>query len=103
MASADKPPWLRTTWRAERDEFEHVRDALRSRGLVTVCEEASCPNVDECWSDEGTATFMLMGDTCTRSCGFCDVATGAGERLDPLEPARVAGAVAEIGLDHVVL
>jgi lipoic acid synthetase len=76
---------------------------LRERGLVTVCEEASCPNVDECWSGEGTATFMLMGDTCTRGCGFCDVATGAGEALDPLEPAKIAGAVDDIGLDYAVL
>ncbi len=103
MASADKPPWLRQEWKADRDSFEHVREALRKRDLVTVCEEASCPNVDECWSDEGTATFMLMGDTCTRGCGFCDVDTGGGEELDPLEPAKVAGAVEEIGLDYAVV
>ncbi len=103
MASADKPPWLRQRWTAEREDFEHVREALRKRDLVTVCEEASCPNVDECWSDEGTATFMLMGDTCTRGCGFCDVSTGGGDDLDPLEPAKVAGAVEEIGLDYAVV
>lgn len=103
MASADKPPWLRQRWTAEREEFEHVREALRKRDLVTVCEEASCPNVDECWSDEGTATFMLMGDTCTRGCGFCDVATGGGEELDPMEPAKVAGAVDDVGLDYAVV
>jgi lipoic acid synthetase len=101
--ATDKPPWLRREWQPDRDDFEQVREPLRERGLVTVCEEASCPNVDECWSGEGTATFMLMGDTCTRGCGFCDVATGSGEQLDPLEPAKIAGAVDDIGLDYAVL
>lgn len=99
----EKPPWLKQRWTADREDFGHIRDALRKRGLVTVCEEASCPNIDECWSQEGTATFMIMGDTCTRGCGFCDVATGAGDELDPMEPARIAGAVEEIGLDYVVI
>lgn len=99
----DKPPWLKQRWTADREDFGHIRDALRRRGLVTVCEEASCPNIDECWSQEGTATFMIMGDTCTRGCGFCDVDTGGGEELDPLEPAKIAGAVEEIGLDYVVI
>jgi lipoic acid synthetase len=99
----DKPPWLRREWAPGRDDFDDIREALRKRDLVTVCEEASCPNIDECWSDEGTATFMIMGDTCTRGCGFCDVATGGGDDLDPLEPAKVAGAVSEIGLDYAVI
>lgn len=99
----DKPSWLKQRWSADRGDFEHIHNALEKRGLVTVCEEASCPNIDECWSQEGTATFMIMGDTCTRGCGFCDVATGGGERLDPLEPAKIAGAVDEIGLDYVVI
>lgn len=99
----DKPAWLKQRWTADREDFGHIRDALRRRGLVTVCEEASCPNIDECWSQEGTATFMIMGDTCTRGCGFCDVDTGGGDELDPLEPARIAGAVEEIGLDYVVI
>ncbi|MFP4187814.1 MAG: lipoyl synthase [Halobacteriales archaeon] len=101
--ATEKPPWLRREWKPRRDDFDDIRDALRDRDLVTVCEEASCPNIDDCWSDEGTATFMIMGDTCTRGCGFCDVATGNGDALDPLEPARVAGAVDEIGLDYAVI
>lgn len=94
---------MRRELRPSRDNFDDIKDALRQRDLVTVCEEASCPNIDECWSDEGTATFMIMGDTCTRGCGFCDVDTGAGDRLDPLEPAKVAGAVDDIGLDYAVI
>ncbi|MDY6780468.1 MAG: lipoyl synthase [Halobacteria archaeon] len=100
---ADKPDWLRQRWSADRDDFDGIRDALRKRDLVTVCEEASCPNIDECWSEEGTATFMIMGDTCTRGCGFCDVDTGGGDQLDPLEPAKIAGAIEEIGLDYAVI
>lgn len=94
---------MRREWTPRRDDFDQIREALRKRDLVTVCEEASCPNIDECWSNEGTATFMIMGDTCTRGCGFCDVATGAGDSLDPLEPAKVAGAVSDIGLDYAVI
>jgi len=100
---SDKPPWMRRELRPSRDNFDEIKEALHKRNLVTVCEEASCPNIDECWSDEGTATFMIMGDTCTRGCGFCDVATGPGDELDPLEPAKVAGAVDEIGLDYAVI
>jgi lipoic acid synthetase len=70
--------------------------------LTTVCQEALCPNIGECWA-HSTATFMLLGETCTRSCGFCAVKHGAPLRLDPLEPARVAAAVAELGLEHVVV
>ncbi|MFB6282314.1 MAG: lipoyl synthase [Halobacteria archaeon] len=98
-----KPDWLRREWRPERESFDHIREALRKRDLATVCEEASCPNIDECWSQEGTATFMIMGDSCTRTCGFCNVDTGGGEDLDPLEPAKIAGAVDDIGLDYVVI
>ena len=75
---------------------------MRGERLVTVCEEARCPNLGECWS-KGTATFMIMGDTCTRSCRFCAVKTGRGEPLDPDEPRRVADAVAKLGLRHVVI
>ncbi|MDY6775953.1 MAG: lipoyl synthase [Halobacteria archaeon] len=98
-----KPDWLRQRWNPDRQEFEGIKSKLREKGLVTVCEEASCPNIDECWSDEGTATFMILGDTCTRSCGFCDVKTGEGDSLDPTEPQRVAEAVEEIGLDYAVI
>ncbi len=101
--SMDKPEWMKRTLRGDREKYNHIRDALRKRGLVTVCEEASCPNIDECWSGEGTATFMIMGDTCTRGCGFCDVNTGAGEELNPLEPGKIASAIQEIGLDYAVI
>jgi lipoic acid synthetase len=79
---------------------------LRERDLNTVCEEANCPNLGECWSGRngpGTATFMLLGDRCSRGCNFCDVKTGGMEPPDPEEPSQVADAVAEIGLDYVVL
>jgi lipoic acid synthetase len=89
-------------------EYTDIRETLRDRDLHTVCEEANCPNLGECWSGRGgdgggTATFMLMGDRCSRGCNFCDVKTGGMEPLDPDEPANVADAVAEIGLDYVVL
>lgn len=75
---------------------------VRDEKLTTVCEEASCPNLGECW-DQGHATMMIMGDTCTRGCSFCNVATGRPEALDPFEPGRVAKAVARLGLRHVVI
>lgn len=81
---------------------ERIRSLIDSKNLNTVCEEASCPNMGECWSS-GTATFMLLGDTCTRSCGFCDVKTGSDADVDPMEPARVAKAVEQMGLSYVVL
>lgn len=98
-----KPPWLQTEWSESRGDFEEMRRILRERDLVTVCEEASCPNVNECWANEGTATFMIMGDRCTRDCGFCDVATGGGAPLDPEEPAKIADAIDAIGLDYAVI
>ena len=102
-----KPDWLRTQL-PSGEEFTDVRETLRERNLHTVCEEANCPNLGECWSGRGcsgggTATFMLMGDRCSRGCNFCDVKTGGMEPLDPDEPENVAEAVAEIGLDYVVL
>ncbi len=105
MSRARKPAWLRTELPVGR-RFEEIRDTLDDHGLTTVCEEANCPNLGECWSGTegpGTATFMLMGERCSRGCSFCDVQTGGMEPLDPEEPARVAAAVAEIGLDYVVL
>jgi len=86
--------------------FADIKSTLRDRNLHTVCEEANCPNLGDCWSGRdgpGTATFMLMGDRCSRGCNFCDVETGGMEPLDPDEPTNVAEAVAEIGLDYVVL
>jgi lipoic acid synthetase len=88
------------------ERFTAIKRSLRERDLHTVCEEASCPNMGECWSGRngpGTATFMLMGDRCSRGCNFCDVETGGMGSLDPEEPANVAEAVADIGLDYVVL
>ncbi|MFB6095435.1 MAG: lipoyl synthase [Halodesulfurarchaeum sp.] len=100
-----KPDWLKTRPRSG-ERFGDIKESLRERDLHTVCEEASCPNMGECWSGRsgpGTATFMLMGDRCSRGCNFCDVQTGGMEPLDPTEPERVATAVAEIDLDYVVL
>ncbi|MFC7212301.1 lipoyl synthase [Natronoarchaeum sp. GCM10025321] len=105
MSRSRKPDWLLSPL-PTGEEFTGIKQTLRDRDLHTVCEEANCPNMGECWSGNdgpGTATFMLMGHKCTRSCGFCDVETGGGEPLDPDEPSEVAGAVAEIGLDYVVL
>ena len=76
---------------------------MRRLSLVTVCEEARCPNIHECWARERTATFMLMGDICTRHCGFCAVGKGRPGSLDPEEPERVAEAAAELGLSHAVV
>ena len=100
-----KPEWLRTRPPSGR-RFTEIKETLRDRDLNTVCEEANCPNLGDCWSGRdgpGTATFMLLGDRCSRGCNFCDVATGGMDPLDPDEPANVAEAVAEIGLDYVVL
>jgi lipoic acid synthetase len=96
-----KPPWLRV--RAPGSPgYQETRRVVKSHGLVTVCEEAACPNIGECWS-QSHATMMIMGDTCTRACAFCNVATGLPGPLDPTEPARVAEAVALMGLKHVVI
>ncbi len=96
-----KPPWMRVALRTG-PEFRRLRSVLHGRGLVTVCEEASCPNIFECWN-EGTATFMINGDRCTRSCGFCMVDTRRPEPADLDEPERVADAVAAMGLDYAVV
>jgi len=96
-----KPPWLRV--RAPGSEgYNHTRGIVKAHGLVTVCEEAACPNIGECWS-QSHATMMIMGETCTRACAFCNVATGLPAALDPDEPARVAEAVAIMRLRHVVI
>ena len=96
-----KPPWLRVK-APGAGEFEATRAVLRSHRLVTVCEEAACPNIGECWGKRH-ATFMIMGDTCTRACAFCNVRTGKPGALDAGEPARVAEAAAALGLAHVVV
>jgi len=100
-APARKPAWIRV--RAPVSEgYRRTRDTLRENALVTVCEEAGCPNVGECWS-RGHATMMIMGEICTRGCAFCNIATGRPEALDAFEPARVAAAVEKLGLNHVVI
>ena len=104
-ASGRKPRWLNQQ-APSGQRFSHIKSVLRRHDLNTVCEEASCPNLGECWSGRegaGTATIMLMGDRCSRGCNFCDVATGGMEPLDPDEPSNVASAIAEIGLEYVVL
>jgi lipoic acid synthetase len=83
--------------------FDELTEIVRSNGLHTVCEEAGCPNIGECWG-RGTATFQIMGDTCTRACRYCAVTSGKrGEALDPLEPAKLAAAAERMGLRHVVV
>ncbi|HEX2448817.1 MAG TPA: lipoyl synthase [Methyloceanibacter sp.] len=96
-----KPAWIRVRAPGAH-AFDQTRDTLRAHRLVTVCEEAACPNIGECWGKRH-ATFMLMGDTCTRACAFCNVRTGKPGALDPSEPARVADAVAALLLTHVVV
>ncbi|RME35070.1 MAG: lipoyl synthase [Gammaproteobacteria bacterium] len=96
-----KPRWIRARAPAGK-EVERLRGLLRRQGLHTVCEEAACPNLGECFSG-GTATFMILGDLCTRRCPFCDVAHGRPLPPDPDEPARLAAAVAVMGLSHVVI
>ena len=96
-----RPEWIKV--RAPSGEtVEWLRGLMRSKSLHTVCEEAMCPNLGECWG-AGTATFLMMGDTCTRACGFCDVKTGRPAPLDWLEPERVARAVQAMNLHHAVI
>ena len=96
-----KPDWLRVRAPGSPGYLE-TRDIVRGHGLVTVCEEAACPNIGECWSVKH-ATFMIMGEVCTRACAFCNVRTGLPEALDPTEPERVGDAVHKMGLKHVVI
>ena len=96
-----KPAWIRV--RAPGSpEWAETRDIVRENKLVTVCEEAGCPNVGECWTKKH-ASFMILGDTCTRACAFCNVRTGMPGAVDPEEPEHVANAVAKMGLKHVVV
>ncbi|MEM9012188.1 MAG: lipoyl synthase [Pseudomonadota bacterium] len=96
-----KPSWIRVKAPTSEGYRETAR-IIRENRLVTVCEEAGCPNVGECWS-QGHATMMIMGEICTRGCTFCNVATGRPDALDVFEPGRVAAAVAKLGLSHVVI
>jgi lipoyl synthase len=96
-----KPEWVRVRAPGSAG-YNATRALVREHGLATVCEEAACPNIGECWS-VGHATMMIMGEVCTRACAFCNVATGKPLPLDPTEPERVGAAVAKMGLSHVVI
>jgi lipoic acid synthetase len=96
-----KPDWIRVKAPTSKG-YAETRQLMRSLGLVTVCEEAACPNIGECWTKKH-ATVMILGDTCTRACAFCNVKTGMPGPVDPLEPEHVAVAAAELGLEHIVI
>ncbi|MBW7945823.1 MAG: lipoyl synthase, partial [Sphingomonadaceae bacterium] len=96
-----KPDWLRVKAPTSVG-FSQTRRLMRDLGLNTVCEEAACPNIGECWTQKH-ATVMILGDTCTRACAFCNVKTGMPNPVDPLEPEHVATAAAELGLEHIVI
>ena len=98
-----KPEWLRRELTGVRRQYRRVHEAVDEQSLHTVCEAASCPNREECWAQQGTASFMILGDRCTRDCAFCDVPTGHPDPPDASEPERLATAIAEIGLDYVVV
>ncbi len=97
-----KPDWIRVKAASPTGRFRETKDIVRAHQLITVCEEASCPNIGECWS-KGTATFMIMGDKCTRRCRFCNVSTGRPDRLDADEPQRLAETIALMKLSYVVI
>ena len=96
-----KPDWIRSKLTNSK-EFFLTKTIVNQNNLVTVCQEANCPNITECWSKRH-ATFMIMGDTCTRACAFCDVKTGKPEKLDKLEPFKISLAVKKLKLKHVVI
>ena len=96
-----KPEWIRSKI-TNSQNFFLTKSIINKNNLNTVCQEANCPNITECWSKRH-ATFMIMGDTCTRACGFCDVKTGKPKSLDPLEPLKIAKATKELNLKHVVI
>lgn len=97
-----KPSWIRVKAASPTSRFYEIKNILRSNHLVTVCEEASCPNIGECFG-KGTATFMIMGDKCTRRCPFCDVGHGRPDPLDVNEPENLARTIAQLGLSYVVI
>jgi lipoyl synthase len=101
MAPARKPPWLKVK-APGGPNYAHIKSMMRELGLHTVCEEARCPNIGECWEHKA-ATFMILGDVCTRNCTYCAVAHGTPAAFDPLEPMRLAVAVERMGLNHVVI
>ena len=95
------PSWVKAKF-SYNERYRFLSERLKAHGLHTVCEEAECPNIGECWG-HGTATFMLLGDTCTRGCNFCSVSSGKPEALDEDEPAKVAEVIEDLGLDYAVL
>lgn len=96
-----KPPWIRVKAPTSAG-YHETRKLMRAKRLHTVCEEAACPNIGECWA-QGHATVMILGDTCTRACAFCNVKTGLPAGVDPDEPAHLAEALGELGLEHIVI
>src|SRR5438876_2529411 len=96
-----KPDWLRVKLPTGKN-YLHVRQLVDHYKLHTICQSGNCPNMGECWG-AGTATFMILGNICTRSCGFCSVATGKPEAVDPFEPLRVAKSVRTMGIKHCVI
>lgn len=101
-STGGRPEWLRIKLSTPA-RYHEVRDLVEGLSLNTVCEEARCPNIYECWGEHGTATFMILGDVCTRRCGFCAVKTGKPNAVDPDEPGHVAEAVEVMGLQHAVI
>ena len=100
-APARKPSWLKVKAPGSPN-YTHIKTMMRDLGLHTVCEEARCPNIGECWEHKA-ATFMILGDVCTRNCAYCAVSHGTPKAFDPLEPVRLAEAVEQMGLEHVVI
>jgi len=96
-----KPKWIRVKAPTSKG-FAETRKIVKEKGLVTVCEEAACPNIGECW-EKSHATFMILGEICTRACAFCNITTGLPQAIDKGEPAKVAEAVKEMKLQHVVI
>ena len=96
-----KPNWIRSKVTNSKDFFL-TKTIVNQNNLKTVCQEANCPNITECWSKRH-ATFLIMGDTCTRACAFCDVITGKPSKLDPLEPIKISNAINKLNLKHVVI
>ena len=96
-----KPSWIRSKL-TNSQEFFLTKSIVNQHKLKTVCQEANCPNITECWSKRH-ATFLIMGDTCTRACAFCDVITGKPNKLDPLEPLKISSAVKKLNLKHTVI
>ncbi|NIQ08812.1 MAG: lipoyl synthase, partial [Gammaproteobacteria bacterium] len=97
-----KPEWIRMNL-LTNDSYNSVKKEISSTGLHTVCQEARCPNIHECWGEHKTATYMILGDTCTRRCRFCAVKTGVPDAPDEEEPAKVAASIEKMGIKHAVI